>query len=755
MKKFIAVLVLAFVSISFPAFAAPTPPPSKKALDFVNRLMKRMTLEEKAAQLVQVTAGGAVSGPGEKPEFQKMIARGEVGTVLNSYSLESMITLQRTAVEKTRLKIPLLFAGDIVNGMYTKFPTPLAESSSWNIPLIEKSARLAAIEASAIGLDWTYAPMVDIARDPRWGRVVEGAGEDPWWGAYVSAARVRGFQGRKLTDQGTMMACAKHFAGYGAALAGRDYNTVELSEREMREVYLPPFRAAVDAGVSTLMAAFNDISGVPSSANSWLMKSVLRKEWGFRGFLVSDYSSIKELMNHGVAVDLEAAAKLSFKAGLDVDMEGYAYHKHLASLVRRGQVSEAALNASVRNVLLAKYNRGLFHNPYRFMNEKRALEVAMSPEHLAHTREIARRSIVLLKNDGSLPLQRSGKIALIGPMAELEFGLTFDGSFQGVKRKPESFLSAMQAQATRGEFELLRARGARLTVHGRIQDERSDEELMNEAVEVAQKADVIVLSIGESPDQVGEAASKTQIRVHENQWNLMRRMRALGKPIVTVLSNGRPLVLKEIVDDSNALLETWFLGTLGGEAIVDVLFGDHNPSGKLTVSFPRNEGQIPIFYAVRNTGRPISDDMWTSKYLDSPNSPQFPFGWGLSYTKFAYSDLRLQPRNGVLEVSVTVTNTGERAGTETAQLYIRDLVASVSRPVQQLRGFQQLSLSPGESRRITMKLKEEDLRFYNPEMKWVSEPGRFHVMVGGNSVEVLKAEFGLAKNKAGRWVVLR
>lgn len=749
-----AFLILSFLALQSIALGAATERPPEEALRFVNKLMSRMTVKEKAAQLVQVTAGMTETGPGQTAEWLKMIGRGEVGSVLNSYSLEMMQRLQHLAVDKTRLKIPLLFAGDIVNGFQTKFPVPLAESCSWDLNLIEKSARIAATEAASIGLDWTYAPMVDIARDPRWGRVVEGAGEDPFWGGKVAAARVKGFQGKSLSDPDALMSCAKHFAGYGAAQAGRDYNSAELTEREMREVYLPPFKAAVDAGVATLMAAFNDIAGVPNSANPWLLKTILRKEWGFRGFVVSDYAAIPQLMNHGVAGTTEDAAKLSFRAGLDVDMEGDVYHKHLASLVEREVISVKALDNSVRHVLLAKYKRGLFQDPFRFMNAKRAQDVPMSEEALSHAREIAKRSIVLMKNDGTLPLKREGRIALIGPLAELEQGWAVDGPIQGVKKPSVTFLSSMRQEQSRGGFELSYARGTQFKHYGGLNDKRPDSELLQEAMTTAANADVIVVAIGESPGESGEAASKTQIRIAKNQRRLLKRLKTLGKPIVTVLFNGRPLVLDIENENSNAILETWFLGTMAGEAITDVLFGDYNPSGKLTVTFPRNEGQIPIYYAVRNTGRPETDDMWTSKYLDSPNSPQYPFGWGLSYTTFKYSDLKVSARNSkVLDVSVTVTNTGSRAGEEVVQLYIRDLVASVARPIQLLKGFQKILLQPGESRRVRLALTEEDLKFYNADMHWVSESGRFKVMVGGNSVEVISAEFGLSKSSVAIWDV--
>ena len=515
-------------------------------------------------------------------------------------------------------------------------------------------------------------------------------------------------------------------------------------------LYLPPLRAAVEAGVSTLMAGFNDVAGVPSSANRWLLKKVLRSEWGFPGFVVSDYSAIKELIQHGVAEDMRRAAILSFKAGLDVDMEGGVYDAHLAELVDRNRIKEEDLDNSVRKVLLAKYNRGLFANPYRFMNEERFKATTMRADMIEHAQDMARKSIVLLKNDGVLPLKPKGRIALIGPLAELVYGLPMDGKIAGITHAPESLLTAMQA-ASEGEFELKWARGARLAHYGKLFDTRSDDELVVEAMEVARDADVIVFAMGDSPDQAGEAASRTMLRIPENQRNLLAALKILGKPIVAVLSNGRPMVIGDESAAANAVLETWYLGTMAGSAIVDVLFGDYNPSGKLTVSFPRNEGQIPIFYARRNTGRPESDDMWTSKYLDSPNSPLYPFGWGLSYTTFAYSELQVQARpHATFEVTVTVTNTGEIAGEEVAQLYVRDMVASISRPIQLLRGFQKVHLNAGQSKKLTFMLDEEDLKFYNGRLKWVSEPGQFKAMVGGNSVEVMMADFRLGKEPNAR-----
>jgi beta-glucosidase len=662
------------------------------------------------------------------------------------------------AVEKTRLHIPLLFGYDVIHGHRTIFPIPLAEAGSWDLAAIETSASTAAREASADGLHWTFAPMVDISRDPRWGRIMEGAGEDTWWGSKVAAARVRGFQGKDSRALDHVMACVKHFAAYGAPIAGREYNVVDMSPRDLNEVYLPPYKAAVDAGVDTVMTSFNEINGVPSTGNDWLLKDLLRKQWGFKGFVVTDYTSINEMIKHGVVGDEAAAGALALKSGVDMDMQGGIFQHQLPSLLKEGKINKVELDAAVRRVLEAKYRLGLFEDPYRFSNDQRAEKEEMKKENLEAARDVARKSVVLLKNEGSvLPLKREGTIALIGPLADDQRDMIGAWSGAGDWKKSVTLRAGLQA-AIGDKAKLLYALGANileddamieyLNKHdGKItKDKRSAEELLKEAVKTAKKADVVVLALGEAFGMSGEAASRTQIRIPSNQEDLLRALKETGKPIVLVLFNGRPLALEFENKNASAILEAWFLGTEAGSALADVIFGDYNPSAKLTITFPRSEGQIPIFYAERSTGRPFSaTEKYTSKYIDSPNTPLFPFGYGLSYTKFDYSDVKLNTKqlkkNGKIQASVTVKNSGERDGDEVVQLYIHDVVASVTRPVKQLRGYQKVSLKKGESKTVSFDLTPEDLKFYNRQLKYVNEPGEFKVFIGTNSQDVKEASF--------------
>lgn len=710
---------------------------------FVSGLIKKMTLAEKIGQLNQATADKMKTGPGGIPVYKQLVQEGKVGSLLNAFDLPLLRELQKLAVENSRLKIPLLFGLDIVWGYRTMFPIPLAESASWDLDRIERSAHVAAKEAAADGIDWTFAPMVDIARDPRWGRIAEGAGEDPWYGSLVAAARVRGFQGRDLAAPDSIMACIKHFAAYGAALAGRDYNTTDMSERELFETYLPPYEAAVRAGAATIMSSFNDLNGTPSAANRWLLTDLLRKKWGFKGLVLTDYAAVTELITHGIAEDGARATELAIKAGVDMDMVDAEYEKNLAALVKSKRVSMSEIDAAVRRVLEAKYRRGLFKDPYRFMNDERSKQAVFARENLEASRDIAARSIVLLKNEGSLlPLKKQGTIGLIGPMIDATFGHFKDHSHD------VNLIDGMKTALQGSSAKLLTARGAKYEEKHHMSDTRPDQEMLDEAMAVAKKSDVLVVYIGEHEDQSGEAASRTQIRVPENQLNLLKRLATLGKPIVTLISNGRPLVLTDETKLSNALVVTWLLGTWSGHAIPDVLFGDVNPSGKLTATFPVNEGQIPIFYAVRNTGRPLDPvDKYSSKYLDAPNEPLFPFGFGLSYTTYSYAPPRLSSNRirpgGKITVTVQVTNTGRRDGEEVVQLYIRDLVASVTRPLKQLRGFQKVLIKKGESRDVVFELTVDDLKFYDKNMKWTAEPGRFKVMTGPNSASLQEAEFVL------------
>ena len=756
-----AAIAVAFTVSAAPALAKPDP---KKMKPFIDNLMKRMTLEEKVGQLVQYSADMSTTGATVRPDYERDIKQGMVGSMFNAYTPEFTRKLQRLAVEETRLKIPLLFAFDVIHGHRTVFPIPLGESATWDLKLIQKAARVSATEAAADGLHWTFAPMVDISRDPRWGRISEGAGEDPWLGSRIAEARVRGIQGNDFSRTDSVLACVKHFAAYGAPQGGRDYNIVDMSQRELFETYLPPYRAAVKAGAATVMTSFNEISGVPSSSNGWLLNGLLRKRWGFDGFVVTDYTAVNELIQHGVAEDDRQAGYLAFRAGVDMDMQGGIFAKHIAQLVKEGKVTRARLDMSVRRILEAKYKLGLFADPYIRSDEARAAKVLMSPEHLQIARQVARRSIVLLKNDGSvLPLKKSGTIALIGPMADNKRDQIGNWSGAGDWNQAVSLLEGMKANLG-DRAQLLHAKGANLledrklvqflNFHaGHIEiDSRTPGEMIREAVETANKADVVVVALGETQGMSGEAASRTEVRVPENQLDLLRALHATGKPIVLVLYNGRPLALVKEKELSHAMLETWFLGTQAGHAIADVLLGDYNPSGKLPVTFPVNEGQIPVYLGQKNTGRPQDpNNKYTSGYLDAPNEGLFPFGYGMSYTTFEYSNLALSkttvtPADKLL-VRISLKNTGSRDGEEVVQLYIRDLVASVTRPTKQLRDFKKVFLKAGESTTVTLRLSYEDLKFYDENMKWIAEPGTFEVMVGGNSVDVLKARFKLVGGK--------
>lgn len=755
------VLLSVLVSQSLSATAANGPSP-KEMNRFIDKLMAKMTLEEKLAQLTQISGDLAKTGSEVNADFKDAVKAGHVGSMLNVYTPKFMRELQKLALENSRLHIPLLFGYDVIHGHRTMFPIPLGEAASWDLKLMQKSARIAATEAAADGIDWTFAPMVDITRDPRWGRVMEGSGEDPWLGSKIATVRVHGFQGDDLAALDSVLACVKHFAVYGAPLGGRDYNSVDMSDRMLREVYLPPYEAAIKAGVATVMTSFNDVSGIPATANEWLMTTLLRKDWKFKGLLVTDYTAINELVPHGVAADEKEAAMLSLKAGVDMDMVGRTYIRFIPALLKEGKVKMSQVNTAVRRVLEAKYKRGLFQDPYRFIDDKRAEQTMMKPEFLAHAREAGRQSIVLLKNENRvLPLQKTAKIALIGPMVENKRDQIGSWSAAGDPRHPINLLEGVR-QVSGGKGKILVAKGANLLEDDQLiqtlnlqggdihKDPRPPEELIKEAVKVAKSSDVIVLALGEPSGMSGEAASRTHITLPENQRDLLKALRETQKPIVLVLFNGRPLVLDLENGLADAMVEAWFLGSQAGLSIADVLYGDYNPSGKITMTFPRSEGQIPIYYSVRNTGRPfVADNKYSTKYLDSPNEPLFPFGWGLSYTQFTYGEPKLSSSTmkpkGKMEVTVKVTNSGDADGTEVVQMYVRDMVASVSRPVKELRGFEKIFLKKGESRDVTMELTLEDLKFFDKNMKWISEPGVFKVMVGSNSSQTKEAEFTLLK----------
>jgi beta-glucosidase len=705
--------------------------PSAAVEERVIKLLDKMTLEEKIGQLTLYTTDWGSTGPTIREGYKNDIRSGACGNLFNSHTVGFVRELQRVAVEETRLKIPLLFGFDVIHGYKTIFPIPLGEAASWDMEVVERSARVAAIEATAAGLNWTYAPMVDISRDPRWGRVMEGAGEDTYLGSRIAEARVRGFQGKKLGDPDAMLACVKHFAGYGASFGGRDYNTVDMSERYFRNFFLPPYEAAVRAGAATVMTSFNDYDGIPATGNKFLLTDILRKEWGFRGFVVTDYTSINEMVNHGVAADEKGAGELAINAGVDMDMQGAVYQRFLAQSVKDKKVSMLQIDEAVRRVLRLKFELGLFEDPYKFCDENRQNAQLLSAEHRAAARDVARKSIVLLKNNQDvLPLKKSAKIALIGPLGDNKSELIGNWNGAGNADDCVSLLEGLRNAGASATF----ARGCE------VEGGMSKDDLAA-AVALAAGADVVVVAVGEKAMMSGEAASRAEIGLPGAQSALVLELVKTGKPVVVVLMNGRPLAIPEIADNAGAILETWWLGTEAGNAIADVLFGDYNPSAKLPMSFPRSVGQVPVFYNEKSTGRPYDpNSKWTSKYIDMSNSPQWPFGFGLSYTTFQYSepkpDKTTYKKGERLRVAVTVTNTGKRAGEEVAQLYLRDMVGSVTRPVKELKGFQKIMLEAGASKEVVFTLTEQDMSFYRHDMTFGVEPGEFEIMVGGNSSDL-------------------
>ncbi len=697
----------------------------------VDSLLSLMTLDEKVGQLVQCNHD-AIDRSG-------WIRQGRVGSMLNLIGVDSTRKYQQIAVEQSRLKIPLIFGFDVIHGFRTTFPIPLAWSCTWNPDLIEQAEHVAATEATASGVNWAFAPMVDIARDARWGRIAEGAGQDPYLGSAIAAACVRGFQGTDLAAPTSLLACAKHFAAYGGAEGGRDYNTVDISERTLREVYLPPFHAAVEAGAGTLMCSFNEIGGVPSSVNRELLTDILRGEWQFKGFVVSDWNSIGELINHGVAADHKQAAVKAIHAGVDMDMESYSYSDNLASAAKEGLVPESELDEAVRRVLRLKFETGLMDNPYKDCDAQREKTQVLTPADRALARTVADQSIVLLKNvNNILPLKKNLKsIAVIGPLADDKADMLGPWSGAGRPADVVTVVSGIKKKVGMGT-QVVTARGCGITDPSKAG--------FFEALAMAKDADAVVVVAGESRDMSGEASSRSDIGLPGVQEELLRDLQATGKPIVVVLMNGRPLAVPWIAQNCAGVVEAWFLGVEAGNAVADVLFGDENPSGKLTTSFPRATGQVPIYYNHKNTGRPANDTLkFTSRYIDLPSTPLYPFGYGLSYTSYAYSDLRLSSKklsaNDSIIASVVVKNTGDRAGVEIAQLYIHDEVASVTRPVKELKGFQRVSLKPGESRRVEFVLRPDQLKFYNLSMQYTVEPGTFDVFVGPSSAEGLEGKF--------------
>ncbi|HOL30167.1 MAG TPA: glycoside hydrolase family 3 N-terminal domain-containing protein [Paludibacteraceae bacterium] len=740
MKNYLSSLVIISFLLMGCTTATQTSTADKKIDAKVDSVLKLMTLDEKIGQMVLYTSDWDVTGPTLKSDYIDDIRSGKCGNIFNAHTVEYVRKLQKIAVEESRLGIPLLFGYDVIHGHKTIFPISLGESASWDLQAIEKSARIAATEAAASGLNWTFAPMVDISVEPRWGRVSEGAGEDPFLGSQIAAARVRGFQGNDLADTTTVLACVKHFAAYGAPLAGRDYNTVDMSQRVFLDVYLPPYKAAIDAGALSVMSSFNEFDGVPATGNKYLLTDILRNQLGFKGFVVSDYTSVNEMVHHGIVANEEEAALLAIKAGLDMDMQGEVYAKYLKGLLEKGLVDEKTIDQSVRRILKVKFKLGLFDDPYRYCNEAREKRTIYAPEHLEAAFDVAKRSMVLLKNDNNvLPLKKGEKIAVIGELAASKRDLLGSWKAAGDWNFMKSVLDELKEY--NGEKNVLYAEGCK-----KMGDDRTG---FAQAIATARRADKIVMVIGEDAEWTGEAASRSNINVPGVQTELLEQLKLLNKPLVVVLMNGRPLVLTKENKLADAILEAWFPGTMGGKAITYVLYGEYNPSGKLTMTFPQNLGQVPIFYYEKNTGRPIylSNDKYKSKYLDCPNDPLFPFGFGLSYTTFEYSDITLSTKelqqNGSIKATVTVTNTGKTDGEEVVQCYIRDMVGSVTRPVKELKGFEKIFLKAGESKEVSFTITPDLLAFHRLDMTYGTEPGDFKLFIGGNSRDVKETSFKL------------
>jgi beta-glucosidase len=713
----------------------------------VDALMAKMTLDEKIGQLNQYTSDRLATGPltPNSSKYQE-IKDGKVGSMLNVKGAKETRMVQELAMQ-SRLKIPLLFGLDVIHGYRVTFPIPLAEASSWDMGVIEKSTRVAGREAAAAGVHWAFAPMVDIARDPRWGRVMEGAGEDTYLASLIAAARVRGFQGNGLGSLDAVMACVKHFAAYGAAIGGRDYNAVDMSDRSLWETYLPPFKAALDAGAATFMNSFNELNGIPATGNSYLQRDILKGKWNFQGFVVSDWGSIGEMIQHGYARDSKQAAELAITAGSDMDMESHAYTKNLAQLVKENKVPVALIDDAVKRILRKKFEMGLFDDPYRFSNEAREQKELNSPANRAAEKEVAEKSIVLLKNDKQLlPLSKNLKtIAVIGPLAKADVDMM---GFWSVKWDNDHLVSLYEGLENKvgKNTKLIYAKGCDVTDTSKTG--------FAEAVKAAAQADVVVMAIGEHYDMTGEAKSKANIHIPGVQEELVKAIKATGKPVVVLTMSGRPIIFNWTADHADAILHTWWLGSEAGNAMADVLFGDYNPSGKLPISFPREEGQIPVYYNYKSTGRPSTNDLganYKSGYIDLKNSPRYAFGYGLSYTQFALTDLKLDKTNmtnsGKINVTCSLKNTGNFAGEEVVQLYLRDEFASITRPVKELKAFEKVYLKPGESKTISFVINKETLSFYDQKMNWTTEPGTFQLMIGNSSDNILlKTKFELINN---------
>lgn len=731
---------------------------------FIDDLMSKMTIEEKIGQLNLPGSGDIVTGQAKNSDIAGKIKKGLVGGLFNIKGVEKIKDVQRVAVEESRLGIPLIFGMDVIHGYETVFPIPLGLSCSWDMDAVEKSARIAAIEASADGICWTFSPMVDISRDPRWGRVSEGNGEDPYLGGQIAKAMVRGYQGvgdKTFTANNQIMSCVKHYALYGAGEAGRDYNTVDMSRQRMYNEYFYPYQAAVDAGVGSVMASFNEVDGVPATGNKWLMTDVLRKQWGFNGFVVTDFTGINEMVDHGIG-DLQTVSARALRAGIDMDMVGEGFLTTLKKSLDEGKITEADINRACRLILEAKYKLGLFTDPYKYCDVSRVKKEVYTPEHRALARKIAAESFVLLKNDNVLPLSKKGTIAVVGPLGNTRENMPGTWSVAADFNKATTVVDGLKA-VVGNKANVVYAKGSNLTTDPVLEqratlfgrdlqrDGRTEEELRNEALQIAKNADVIIAALGESSEYSGESSSRSEIGIPDIQQRLLKELLKTGKPVVLVLFTGRPLTLTWENENVPAILNVWFGGTEAAYAIGDILFGDVNPSGKLTTTFPQNVGQIPLYYNHKNTGRPLADGKWFEKfrsnYLDVSNDPLYPFGFGLSYSNFDYSDVKLSSTqidaNGELTASVTVTNNSKVDGAEVVQLYIRDVVGSVTRPVKELKGFEKVFIKAGESKTVNFKITPEMLKFYDYDLNFVFEPGDFDVMIGGNSRDVKSARFTL------------
>jgi len=760
--KFLSLTLLALLTIFSSCSSSDQAETNTRIDQKVDSLLSKMTLEEKIGQLNLPSAGDVSTGISTNQGIAKNIKQGKVGGLFNINGLDKIHAVQKVAVEESRLGIPLLIGKDVIHGYKTTFPIPFGLSASWDMGLIEETARIAAKEASADGISWTFSPMTDISRDPRWGRVSEGSGEDPFLGAQIAAAMVNGYQGEDLAAENTLMACVKHFALYGASEAGRDYNTVDMSRLRMYNDYFPPYKAAIDAGVGTVMASFNEVDGVPATGNTWLMTDVLRDEWGFDGFVVSDYTGVSEMIAHGMG-DLQDVSALALNAGVEMDMVSEGFLTTLKISVEEGKVSEETIDNACRLILKAKFQLGLFDDPYKYIDKDRASKDIFSEEHRAVARKAAAESMVLMKNDNDiLPLKKEANIALIGPLANNKENMVGTWSVSSDISKSISIFQGLK-NVSSGSQNINYAKGSNLVADADLEkrismfgkntyrDDRSEAEMIAEAVRLAKASDVVVAVLGEASESSGESSSLTDISIPSTQVNLLKALKATGKDVVVVLLSGRPLVLKEILPYSDAIVNAWFPGSEAGLAVADVLYGDVNPSGKLSMTFPQNVGQIPIYYSHKNTGRPLEEGEWFQKfktnYLDVTNAPEFPFGFGLSYTNFKYDNLKLSSdkiaKNQTLTVSVDISNTGDVAGKEVVQLYIRDMVGSITRPVKELKGFEKIEIAAGETKRVEFSITEKDLAFYHQDMSFYAEPGEFKVFVGTSSDQHLESSFQL------------